>query len=29
MAWLIISDDNDQGPRVRADQAIMYAHWAY
>ena len=29
MAWLIISDDNEQGPRVRADQAIMDAHWAY
>ncbi len=29
MAWLIISDDNEDGPKIRADQAVMDAHWAY
>jgi uncharacterized protein YciI len=29
MAWLIVSDDNDNGPAVRADKAVMDAHWAY
>lgn len=29
MAWLIVSKDNENGPRVRADQAVMEAHWAY
>lgn len=29
MAWLITSKDNENGPRIRADQAVMDAHWAY
>lgn len=29
MAWLIVSNDNEHGPRIRADQAVMDAHWAY
>lgn len=29
MAWLIVSNDNENGPRIRADQAVMDAHWAY
>lgn len=29
MAWLIVSNDNDNGPRIRADAAIMDAHWRY
>lgn len=29
MAWLIVSNDNEQGPEIRADQAVMDAHWQY
>lgn len=29
MAWLIVSNDNDKGPEIRADQAVMDAHWQY
>jgi len=29
MAWLIVSNDNENGPKVRADQAVMDAHWQY
>lgn len=29
MAWLIVSDDNENGPAIRADKAVMEAHWAY
>lgn len=29
MAWLIVSNDNENGPRIRADEAIMDAHWQY
>ncbi len=29
MAWLIVSNDNEHGPAVRADEAVMAAHWAY
>ncbi len=29
MAWLIVSDDNEKGLAVRADAAVMDAHWAY
>jgi len=29
MAWLIVSNDNETGPSVRADRAVMDAHWAY
>jgi len=29
MAWLIVSDDNENGSKVRADKAVMDAHWDY
>ena len=29
MAWLIVSNDNENGPEIRADQTVMDAHWAY
>lgn len=29
MPWLIVSNDNENGPRLRADRALMDAHWAY
>lgn len=29
MAWLIVSDDNETGPAVRADASVMDAHWQY
>lgn len=29
MAWLIVSNDSEKGPSIRANQAIMDAHWAY
>jgi len=29
MAWLIVSDDNESGPTIRADAQIMDAHWQY
>jgi uncharacterized protein len=29
MAWLVVSNDNENGPSIRANQAIMDAHWAY
>lgn len=29
MAWLIVSNDNERGPEIRADQAVMDAHWQY
>jgi uncharacterized protein len=29
MAWLIVSSDNEDGPRIRADCAVMDAHWDY
>ncbi|MBX3569898.1 MAG: hypothetical protein KF914_17675 [Rhizobiaceae bacterium] len=29
MPWLIISDDNEHGPAIRADRAVMDAHWRY
>ncbi|MEQ9259791.1 MAG: YciI family protein [Roseovarius sp.] len=29
MAWLIVSNDNETGPAVRADSAVMDAHWQY
>ncbi len=29
MAWLIVSNDNEHGPKIRADQAVMDAHWKY
>lgn len=29
MAWLIVSNDNEKGPAIRADAAVMAAHWRY
>ncbi len=29
MAWLIVSNDNEKGPAIRADEAVMAAHWQY
>jgi len=29
MAWLVISDDNENGPAIRANAQIMDAHWRY
>lgn len=29
MPWLIVSNDNENGPKIRADQAVMDAHWQY
>lgn len=29
MAWLIVSNDNEHGPVIRADRAVMDAHWQY
>ena len=29
MAWMIVSEDSPQGPDLRADAALMAAHWAY
>ena len=29
MAWLVVRDDNESGPAIRADAQIMDAHWQY
>ena len=29
MAWMIVSEDNEAGPTLRADRAVMEAHWRY
>ncbi len=29
MAWIIVSNDNENGPAIRSDAAVMDAHWAY
>lgn len=29
MAWMIVSEDSPQGPALRADAALMAAHWDY
>ena len=29
MAWLIVSNDNENGPAIRADETVMDAHWQY
>ena len=29
MAWLIVSNDNENGPAIRADEVVMDAHWQY
>ncbi len=29
MAWMIVSEDGPKGPALRADTAVMDAHWAH
>lgn len=29
MAWMILSEDSELGPSLRADTALMAAHWQY
>ncbi len=29
MAWMIVCEDSAQGPALRADKALMAAHWDY
>lgn len=29
MAWMFVSEDGPKGPSLRADRALMDAHWAY
>jgi len=29
MAWLVVSDDSENGPAIRANAQIMDAHWRY
>lgn len=29
MAWMILSEDSELGPSLRADTALMAAHWHY
>lgn len=29
MAWMIVSEDSPDAARLRADKALMAAHWAY
>ena len=29
MPWMIVSEDSADGPRLRADAALMAAHWDY
>lgn len=29
MAWMIVSEDGPDAARLRADKALMAAHWAY
>ena len=29
MAWMIVSEDSADGPSLRADRALMDAHWQY
>lgn len=29
MAWLVIAEDGPNGPRLRADRALMAAMWAW
>lgn len=29
MAWMIVSEDAPDGAAIRADKAVMDAHWAY
>ncbi len=29
MPWLIVSNDSETGPAIRADREVMAAHWQY
>ena len=29
MPWMIVSEDAPEGAAIRADRAVMAAHWAY
>ncbi len=29
MPWLIVSNDSENGPAIRADKGVMDAHWQY
>ena len=29
MAWMIVSEDSEEGPVLRADRQLMDAHWQY
>lgn len=29
MPWLIVSNDSEMGPAIRADKEVMAAHWQY
>ncbi|MEM7226416.1 MAG: YciI family protein [Pseudomonadota bacterium] len=29
MPWMIVSNDSENGPAIRADKAVMDAHWQY
>lgn len=29
MAWMIVSEDSELGPKLRADATLMAAHWQY
>ena len=29
MPWLIVSNDSEMGPAIRADEEVMAAHWQY
>jgi uncharacterized protein len=29
MAWMIVSEDGPDAPRLRQDKVLMAAHWAY
>ncbi len=29
MPWLIVSNDSEMGPTIRADEEVMAAHWQY
>jgi uncharacterized protein YciI len=29
MPWLVVSNDSEVGPAIRADKEVMAAHWQY
>ena len=29
MPWLIVSNDSEMGPAIRADEEVMATHWQY